>query len=145
MGFDSSEENLLSYFQNAFFSKFFGDIMSQIIRWHADEKINIFLNFSLVKILNIHFLFHFRSVYIWTLMKFSKSFLDPRFWLEELKLFRIWFYLQWVHLWTDWIQTSLCVKSGPTLVSQYWMTTVLLNPKCHMLMINETTFMVLCA
>ena len=30
--FDTSEENQLSYFQNAFFSKVFGDTMSQIIR-----------------------------------------------------------------------------------------------------------------
>ena len=42
MGFDTSEENQQSYFQNAFFSNFFGDIMSHIIRQHADAKIKYF-------------------------------------------------------------------------------------------------------
>ena len=49
MGFDTSEENQQSYFQNAFFSNFFGDIMSHIIRQHADEKIKYFFELFISK------------------------------------------------------------------------------------------------
>ena len=67
VSFDTSEENQLSYFQNAYF---FQNYLVIDIKSHHNQvtmqmkRKNIFLNFSLVKILNTHFLFHFRSVYI---------------------------------------------------------------------------------
>ncbi len=38
VSFETSEENQLSYFQNGYFSKFFEDLMSHIIREYAGEK-----------------------------------------------------------------------------------------------------------
>ena len=39
VSFETSEENQLSYFQNGYFSKFFNDLISHIIREYAGEKI----------------------------------------------------------------------------------------------------------
>ena len=38
VSFDTSEGNQLSYFENYYFSKFFGDLVSHIIREYADEE-----------------------------------------------------------------------------------------------------------
>jgi hypothetical protein len=42
VSFDTSEENQLSYFQNDFFFKFFGDFMRHIIGQNAGKKIKCF-------------------------------------------------------------------------------------------------------
>ena len=38
VNFGTSEGNQLSYFENYYFSKFFGDLLSHIIREYADEE-----------------------------------------------------------------------------------------------------------
>ena len=53
VSFDTSEEKQLSYFKIAIFSKFFGDLMSHIIREYADEEIKYFLYASPLKIMGI--------------------------------------------------------------------------------------------
>ena len=53
VNFDTSEENSCCIFNMAIFSKFFGDIMSQIIKQNAGKKIKYFLEFSFIKIFNL--------------------------------------------------------------------------------------------
>ena len=44
VSFATSEGNQLSYFQNGYLKKIFGDLMSHIIREYAGKKIKLFLN-----------------------------------------------------------------------------------------------------
>ena len=52
----------------AIFSKFFGDLMSHIIREYADEEIKYFLNVSPLKIMDILLsVFIVSSLYQWAM------------------------------------------------------------------------------